>query len=456
MLRRLQIENFKSWQSADVGFGRITAFFGSNSSGKSSLIQFLLLLKQTKDSADRALTLDFGGQESAVDLGSFREAIHKNDEQLSLRWQLDWDLPAELKIEDVASKRTDVLFRGREIAIASTASLRGKAVASDFLQYQFGRATFELGREEDGSAFQLHADSDKFRFIRTLGRKWDLPGPTKSYAFPDQAKTYFQNSQFLSEFETAYVRLMDGLLHLGPLRDYPKRQYVWAGTSPVDVGRRGERAIDAILAATARGEQRNLRYKSKRRPFQEMIALSLQNMELISSFEVSEVAKGSGLYRAWVRRDNTSPRALITDVGFGISQVLPAIVLLYYAPEGSTIILEQPEIHLHPSVQAALADLIITAAMTRGLQVIIESHSEHLLQRLLRRIAENDGSPLPSVKAEDVRLFFCRQESGVSELEPLRLNVYGGIENWPSEFFGDVMADAAAREEAALIRRMNQ
>jgi hypothetical protein len=456
MFTRVQIENFKSWKTADLKLAPLTVLFGANSSGKSSLIQFLLLLKQTKDSPDRSLALDFGGQESSVDLGSFRDAVHHHQEDLPLKWTIAWRMPDELRISDPTSKRTDVLFRGHELELSSSASWKGKSVISDFISYRFDDATFSLDRQEERTSFQLHTDSQQFRFIRTIGRAWDLPGPTKSYAFPDQALTYFQNSQFLSEFESAYVRHMDALLHLGPLRDYPKRQYVWAGSSPVDVGRRGERTVDAILAATARGEVRNAKRKSKLRPFQEMVALSLQQMGLIKAFHVMEVAKGSGLYRAWVQRDLTSPETLITDVGFGISQVLPAVVLLYYAPEGSTIILEQPEIHLHPSVQASLADLIITAMQTRGLQIIIESHSEHLLQRLLRRIAESTKSPLPPLDADDVRLYFCKQSGGVSELELLRLNVYGGIENWPKDFFGDVMEDAAAREEAALVRRMNR
>jgi len=293
----------------------------------------------------------------------------------------------------------------------------------------------------------------KFRFVRTLGRKWDLPGPTKSYAFPDQARTYFQNSQFLSEFESAYVQQMDAILHLGPLRDFPKRQYIWAGSSPVDVGERGERTIDAILAATIRNEQRNLRPRTKLRLFQEMIAWWLKEMGLIDSFQVTEVAPGAGLYRAMVRRDPQSPETFITDVGFGVSQVLPAIVLLYYAPEGSTVILEQPEIHLHPAVQASLADVIITAISSRNIQVILESHSEHLLQRLLRRVAEGETSPYPAIRPSDIKLFFCQSVEGVSRMEELKVNLFGAIENWPEDFFGDQFGELAAREEAAATRQ---
>jgi len=451
MLTHVRIENFKSWQSAPIKLGPLTAFFGANSSGKSSIIQFLLLLKQTKDSADRTITLDFGGPESDVDLGSFIDAVHNHDEASSLVWDIAWRMQNDLRIADPSTKRSEVLFSGRDIEIMASVSLRHGLPSADYLRYCFGGAKFEIGRERD-KGFRLSAEH--FKFVRTPGRAWELPSPTKSYAFPDQARTYFQNSQFLSDFENAYVEQMNSILHLGPLRIPPERQYVWAGSSPIDVGERGERTIDAILAATARGEKRNLRYRSPLQPFQAMIAFWLKRMKLVNSFDVAEIADGSGLFRARVKRDAESPEALITDVGFGISQVLPALVLLYYAPEGSTVILEQPEIHLHPAVQSALADLIITTIKTRRLQVILESHSEHLLQRLLRRIAEGNDSPYPSISPDEVSLYFTRMDHGVSKLESLNINLFGGVENWPDDFFGDEFGDITAREEAALKRRM--
>jgi predicted ATPase len=454
MLTHIKFENFKSWRKLDIPLAPLTALFGANSSGKSSIIQFLLLLKQTKDSPDRSLALDFGGEDSPADLGSFRDAVYMHDEDSVISWRLSWQLQQELKIADPSGKRSEALLSGNNIGIASSARLRNKNVAGDFLEYDFSNARFVLKRERDRPGFQLEARSaGGFRFIRTLGRKWDLPGPTKSYAFPDQARTYFQNSQFLSEFETAYVRQMDSILHLGPLRDFPKRQYIWAGSSPVDVGRRGERTVDAILAATARNEQRNLRAKARLKPFQEMIAWWLKEIGLINSFKVTEIASGAGLYRATVKRDAQSPETPITDVGFGVSQILPALVLLYYAPAGSTIILEQPEIHLHPAVQSALADVIITAIKSRGLQVILESHSEHLLQRLLRRVAEGEHSPYPAIDTSDIKLFFCESRQGVSRIDELKVNLFGTIENWPQDFFGDQFGEIAARDEAALKKQ---
>jgi predicted ATPase len=144
------------------------------------------------------------------------------------------------------------------------------------------------------------------------------------------------------------------------------------------------------------------------------------------------VAKeGGNIYRVKVRRNPGSPDVLITDVGFGVSQILPAIVLCYYAPAGSIIILEQPEIHLHPAVQAGLADVFIDAVKTRNIQIIFESHSEHLLKRLQRRIAEK-------------------------VIKPLNLDLFGRIENWPKDFFGNQFEEMALTTRAAIERKKEQ
>jgi predicted ATPase len=129
---------------------------------------------------------------------------------------------------------------------------------------------------------------------------------------------------------------------------------------------------------------------------------------------------------------------------------LPALVLLYYVPEGSTILMEQPEIHLHPSVQSGLADAILTVAKSRKLQVIVESHSEHLLRRFQRRVAEND---FPS---DEIKLYFCDSVGGESKLVDLDIDLFGEIRNWPRDFFGDEMHEIAETRKAILKNKMRQ
>jgi predicted ATPase len=449
MLTRLRFTNFKSWADADLRLGRVTGLFGTNSSGKTSLIQFMLMLKQTKEATDRAISLELNG--AYVSLGTYRDAVHGHDEERPIELALGFgrDKPEnDLVLFDPDQKRTAELARSRSFELAATIVGRQGAPHAQRLRYAVGEAAFTLApTKADENRFELTPDGiSGFKFRRTQGRPWQLPGPVKGYAFPDQARTYFQNASFLSDLEAAFEAEIDRVYYLGPLREYPQRDYLWARSRPTDVGLRGQKAIDAILAATEAGERRNLRPKASTKSFQEMIAYWLREMGLIESFKVDEIKAGSNRWQALVRTRPHGPEVLLTDVGFGVSQVLPVITLLYYVPEGATVILEQPEIHLHPLAQAHLADLILGAAQRRRVQVILESHSEHLLLRLQRRIAEGKTSP------DEVKLFFCDAVGSASRLRPLDLDIFGNIRNWPDRFMGDAFGETAAAEKARLQR----
>lgn len=452
MLDQLYVENFKSWKKLNIEFGQVTGLFGTNSSGKSSLLQFLLLLKQTKNATDRGLVLDFGGPGQLVNLGSYKDVIHGHKVEAELKWKIKWSLPQKANIKDTTKMRTEVLASDSKLTVRTKAHLRGPTLISDFLEYQFGGFGFSISpKKVGGTEFQLNTacpEGSDFRFVRNRQRAWTLPGPIKTHLFPDQANTYFQNAEFLSLFGAEYESMMDSIYYLGPLREYPKREYPWSGTRPLDVGLRGERTIEAMLSASARNETRNHGGKTRYKPFQEMIAYWLKELKLIHEFKIEEIGSGANLYRAVVKRDANSPAASLTDVGFGVSQVLPALVLLYYVPEGSTIIMEQPEIHLHPSVQSGLADVILTVAKVRNLQVIVESHSEHMLRRFQRRVADK------TFESKHIKMYFCNSVGGQSELVDLNLDMFGEILNWPPEFFGDEMTEIAETRKAILMRKM--
>ena len=155
-------------------------------------------------------------------------------------------------------------------------------------------------------------------------------------------------------------------------------------------------------------------------------------------------------YEFLVKKYKGGPEVRLTDVGFGVSQVLPVLVLCYYVPEGSILILEQPEAHLHPKVQSELADLLIEVVKERQLQIILESHSEHLLIRLMRHIAEEQ------ISANDTAFYFCEMNEGVSEIERLDVDDYGNITNWPQHFFGDVTGDLVEKTKAEMKRKKEQ
>ena len=453
MLTKLKLENFKAWRKADLRFSRVTGFFGPNSAGKSSLLQFLLLLKQTKNATDRGLVLDFGGPQDLADLSTFNDAIHRQDKGRCMWWQLDWTLPKTLQIEDPTGVQWP-LFEGDSLQMQCSVGLKKERLRPLELAYRFNEVVFRLRPIADSpNDFELAANGGRFQFLRTQGRPWPLPHPIKTHLFPNQVKSYYQNSDFLGDFELEYENLMDSLYYLGPLRVYPQRQYRWGGASPSDVGPRGERTIDAILAATRDNQMRRLRPRARgvrRVRFQQIIAHWLKKLGLIHDFNLEEIAEGTNLYRAMVKTPGSRVPTALTDVGFGVSQVLPALVLLYYVPEGSTVLLEQPEIHLHPAVQSGLADVMLNVATVRNVQIVLESHSEHLMRRLQRRVAEDD------VSSEDVRLYSVSSQRGRAHASDVCLNEWGEIENWPDNFFGDEMGEIAALTKASLRRRLGR
>jgi predicted ATPase len=448
MLKSLELVNFKSWRAIDdMEFGPVTALFGANSSGKTSILQLLLLLKQTAESSDRSLALDFGDDNSYVELGTLRD-VQWNHADVPIAWRLRWSLTDALRVPD-PEHVGETLFEGAEVAQSAevTQGRAGRPVVRR-LTYDFADQRFELKRKGGANRYELSSSPpDGFRLRRTRGRAWDLPGPYKSYGFPDQVNTYFQNAAFLSDLVLEFERLFERVRYLGPLREHPKRQYTWGGAQPEDVGSRGERVVDALLAARAQNHKINLGRGKKHPSLEVYVAEWLRKLGLIYDFRVSEIAEGSNLYQVRVRRTANSSEVLLTDVGFGVSQILPVIVLLFYSPRGSVILLEQPEIHLHPAVQAGLADVILDAVRRQGVQVVLESHSEHLLQRLQRRIAEGE------MESSQVALYFSHFEGDRSHLTGLELDPFGNIKNWPPGFFGDPMAEVAAMSRAVSQRK---
>lgn len=446
MLKQLKFKNFKTWENADIEFGKITGLFGTNSSGKTSIIQFLLLLKQTKEATDPRLALHFGDERTPVRLGTYGDIVCHHDTTLSLDWRINWTLDSQFEIPNPAGQGSPIAA-GTELSVSASVKLVDDEPRMRSLSYKIGGRVFKLDAEDDNNFRDINTSGPgKFVFRRTKGRPTTFGPPTKGYLFPNASKLAYQNAGFLGLLEAAYESQMERISYLGPLRDYPKREYLWSGAQPTHVGLKGEYAVEATLAATKQDVRLAIPDSRRPKPFQEVIAYWLKRLGLISSFEVRPLAKNSNLYQASVRSHEGGAAVLLTDVGFGVSQVLPVIVLLHYVPEGSTVILEQPEIHLHPLAQAHLADVIIHAAVQRRIQVIVESHSEHLLLRLQRRIAEEE------VSHDDVKLYFCGARDGNSTIDRLKLDRFGRIENWPDKFMGDAFGETYAAEEKRLKR----
>ena len=413
MITELRARNFKSWQdTGKLRFASLTGLFGANSSGKTSILQVLLMLKQTVERPpDWNEPLYFGNEESLVNLGNFGTVIHKHKQDLSLDISVSW------KSSTVADINKYIRFYNLNVETLS--SSQGDRDRSEEISFSTNIAR--------GVVNNSYYATDLYRF--------DVQQPDlfRCYGFRTARNQIMEIS---SRFEGDFENLFSRILYLGPLREHPRRRYPWEGDHPKGIGQEGEKAISALLSGRIR-----------RLPIDEQILSWLQRLELIHSYDLHPVSDTSRDYEFLVKKYKSGPEVRLTDVGFGVSQVLPVLILCYYAPEGSILILEQPEAHLHPKVQSELADVLIDVVKNRNVQIILESHSAHLLHRLQRRIAEEQ------ISADDTAFYFCQINDSTSEIERLKVDEYGNIRNWPQNFFGDDMGDLVAKTKAEMQRR---
>ena len=427
MITKLSVQNFKSWEyAADVlRLAPLTAFFGANNSGKSSLLQALLLLKQTTERPpDWNQPLNFGDENSLVNLGTFYDIIYHHDYSLNLFISLSWALPGKTNIGD--EYETDNLSFSLELN-----------------DHSVWNSYYECGDKS--------SSGDTHYLARTFGIGWSkFETPVVDGAETSLYRCYGirtksgETPQFYADLEKAFEALFAKIHYLGPIRFCPQSCYKWNGFySPRGVGKHGEEAISALLSS---GSGNYIAYEDEEIE-EEQILLWLKQLGLIHSFRLLHDYDSMDTYDFLVRQYENGPEVRLPDVGFGVSQILPLLILCDTVPEGSILILEQPEAHLHPRIQSGLADVLMDAVKKRRLQMIIESHSEPLIHRLTRRIAEE------RLSVDDMALYFCQKHEGTSEIEELEVDDYGNISNWPQHFFGDEMDDLAAKAKAEIKRR---
>ena len=124
------------------------------------------------------------------------------------------------------------------------------------------------------------------------------------------------------------------------------------------------------------------------------------------------------------------------------------LTVAFFAPPGSTVILEEPEIHLHPLAQSVLAELFVEVSQKRQVQFIVETHSEHLFRRMqILVVKEHLGT-------EDCEMYFVEKEQGRAQLRRLELDPYVRVKNWPDRFFGDALAETEEQARLVFGRKM--
>lgn len=259
-------------------------------------------------------------------------------------------------------------------------------------------------------------------------------------------------------------RELSKLRYLGPLRTTPPRTYEPPRFCEASRWAQGLGAWDALTSATDEllrsasswlgdDDKLDAGYRLERRRFKRLDLADPLVTQLLTGRAFDDADAGARIQleqlptetalvlTPTLHGENQStgePELRPSDVGVGISQVVPVIVSALDGRE-SVVAIEQPELHIHPRLQAKLADLFIEAAHNQQHRFLIETHSEHLILRLQRRIRETTSGAAPvsrQLESEEVVVYFVSQEDGQTKIRRIDLDAKGEfIQPWPDDFF---------------------
>lgn len=435
IITSIAVGNFKSIGSpAKLGIRPLTILAGANSSGKSSFMQPLLLLKQTLESQgdpDGALLLDGSNARfTSSDQILHKKLGMKSEQEFTVRLEAD-DTSIELHFSREAGKGFDVsrmLFSDRDGEIELRQNMT-HAEIQKALPAQL-KTAFRVNipiPSKDGV--------QKKRELRVL----------RNRCFLDFGLGYFNQAPLFGMpygmgMSRRFSRALLSLIHLPGLRGNPERTYPKVATGPSFPGRFEQYAASVVAD-----------WQDKKDDRLAILGQMLAQMGL--TWKVTAVKVAETQYELKVGRllhgkvGGARDMVSIADVGFGVSQTLPVLVALLVAQEGQLVYLEQPEIHLHPKAQRNMA-YVFQQAIRRGATTIVETHSAILLREIQTLVAKGELSP------KDVVLhWFSRSEDGTTTVQSAELDKNGSFGTWPVDFDETDMESEDAYLNAVEERR---
>jgi len=535
MLTALQIGNFKAFAEAQrIPIRPLTLIYGANSSGKSSVIHSIVFARHALETGDLDIhRTNIGGE--AVDLGGFRQYVHRREANRRLEWS------AELDTAGFKGRLAELLAPVRKVAVTLAVGIslddqdrplpdaipevHAYEVVAD------GKSLLRMSKRRDGKLQldRLDHEHPVFRevlkaivetsttaesihpsdyegldeaitsivpeIVTSVGRF--LPeGLLRSESFtPGGQMAFFPVSrgrrredlaaavrffiprtidELISGIGQVVAEELSRLQYLGPLRSYPPRHLAFAqqhdpnwfagGGYAWDVVRRDTEVRKQVNAWLTAPDRLQTPYELRIRHLLTIDDLDAEYTKIIEKLEqrftsdepydfdlfgemysALETLKEQEAKLTDIQELNLVDRRSETivshrDVGIGVSQVLPVLVGAY-AAKNQIVAIEQPEIHLHPALQADLGDVFLQSALGENHnRFLIETHSEHLLLRIMRRMRETSSETLPDdlpeVRPDDVCVLFVQPKGSSSAVRHLELDEEGQLlDAWPGGFF---------------------
>lgn len=461
MIESIQIKNFKCIEGSGLIYIKpITLILGPNSSGKSSVLKPLLLMKQTADSRDIQRSVQVDG--TYVSLGAFQEFVFNHNKDIEVKFTISftpertlmWRGESKRIVRELRGKKRVHIVRSLSEIIPDIIEVEVTFVMGPYEQTVTKETKYTVTDKTIGtlvidkirgargaySGFVTNSHEDmKFTPLKK-SKFYDMSQSPKSleYGTLPRSELGYNLSRLLNYVTRSFEMAISNIIYLGPLREEPAPLYGAASERPQDVGTAGEDAATVLWVGRGEKKQIELRRKVEKWMAEFEIAKNIKLHKLGPFFQV--------LLKDW----HTGITCNLTEVGFGASQLLPVIVAGYYAPEKSIMIAEQPEIHLHPKAQTLLADLFIDISRENK-KIIVETHSEHLLMRLQRRIV--DGS----IDSDMVSVYYCEPTRDGTKVRQIEINKYGQLgKDLPKGFFEEGYLETKEHFKAIVNKKAGE
>lgn len=493
MLKEIELENFKGVGSrCRIPLAPITLLFGANNAGKSTILQALLYTLEVLEHGDADVgRTTLGGDQ--VDLGGFSRLIHRHNMESSFSIRLMFDVHDELNCfqrEDIGFPFPDLedsvgcawveiqsSFLNNEPVI-NELKIGTPGMEIPLVRLHLQKENIEAAISEDHPIFTDCEDG--LEILRTESHSrggpgvsrqqrggpgaprnpgnliWFriLSGKSKTSALP-LLENPIRLEQPDSPEESASIArlvlemlvlgtlrqlrdLLKETLYVGPLRAIPQRN---AGYERSNDNRwsNGQAAWNELLGGSPSLLESTNEWLSRLG-----VGCTISAQSFLDPSTTDEDALISQReIRRLILTTRSGAKVLPSEVGAGISQVVPVVVAAVARKKG-LVLIEQPELHIHPALQVNLGDLFIEASQKR--QFIIETHSEHLILRLLRRIRETTEKELadgaPAFTEDNLKVIHIDSQEGEVKVQMLRVDKQGEfIDRWPRGFFAERMEE---------------
>ena len=400
-ITKIAVKGFKSIaEECEIDIRPLTILAGANSSGKSSIMQPLLMLKQTLEAPyDPGPLLIDGPNVQFTEAVQFLSARVDGEKVNRFLIQIE-------TLDSIIAHSLRTVFRrgqnGIEIVNMATETKSEQLHHGYFKRLNLSP---EISPEEIKAQLEQNMIPEDYNMVKRL----------RCFLHLESQDNYRSvNSTF--NFESNILNT----IHLPGLRGNPERTYKFTSTGPRYPG-----TFENYVASLIHEWQGTKDERLK------TVTAALHTIGLtgqIGTQKIGDVGIEVQVGRLPHNSIGETDMVNITDVGFGVSQVLPVLVALIVAEPGRLVYLEQPELHLHPRAQVALAQVLADAAK-RGVRVVAETHSSLLLLGVQTLVAEGDLPP------ELVKLhWFSRNKDGITEVDSVDLDEAGAYGDWPMDF----------------------